>query len=355
MHARTQIWELMGWPHLRYDAAALHEICAETEYALGIVSGRTAELPAGTYAQLKQAAEAEEIVRTAWLSGQSIERAAALSAVADADGAGGAADERAIGLAQVLRECAGVGLLSLTRLRAWHADLFPSGFDGGRQIRPGRWRSGVASAGPAMSWPGPPAERLVGELEIFLKWLELDQSDHYLVKAALAHIWFLALSPFQCGNARLARMVSRRVLVGRRAAPLALCSLSAQFARDRAGYVEAVEIARTGDLDLTHWVGWFCHQVQRAAMHAEVNVARETSASRFWQQCAGLSLNPRQLRALDHLQRHPDEALQSKRWGQLLGVSSDTALRDLTELAAHGLLRRQGRARAVRFVLAQAP
>lgn len=211
----------------------------------------------------------------------------------------------------------------------------------------------VSGIGDEYSLPSP--ERLVAELETFLKWLELDQSDHYLIKAALAHIWFLALSPFQSGNARLARMISRRVLVGRRAATISLCSLSAQLARDRAGYIEAVEIARTGDLDLTNWVSWFCHQIQRAAMHAEVSIARESSASRFWQRCAGLSLNPRQMRALDHLHQHPEDALYSKRWGEIVGVSSDTALRDLSELTEHGLLVRQGRARAVRFVLAQTP
>jgi Fic family protein len=355
MHAKTQIWELMGWPRLRYEAAALHDVCAETEYALGVVAGRMAELPSGTYALLKRQSEAEEIVRTAWLSGHAIERQAAMSAVSDMEASGDMlADERAIGLAQVLRECSGSGLLSLTRLRAWHACLFPSGFDGGKQIRPGRWRS-AGSSEPAAGTPCPPPERLVGELEAFLKWLELDQSDHYLIKAALAHIWFMALSPFQCGNARLARMISRRVLAGRRAAIISLCSLSAQLSRDRAGYVEAMEIARTGDLDLTSWVSWFCNQVQRAAMHAEVSVARETSASRFWQRCAALSLNPRQLRALDHLQRNPDDALHSKRWSEVVGVSSDTALRDLNELTAHGLLVRQGRARAARFVLAEAP
>jgi Fic family protein len=217
------------------------------------------------------------------------------------------------------------------------------------RIRVGQWRDDLSGPMQVVSGPigkqkvhfeTPPAKRLPTEITEFLRWFESDQEKHPLLKAGLAHLWFVTLHPFDDGNGRIARAIGDMALARAEQMPQRCYSLSAQIQKERKDYYDQLEHTQKGRLDVTPWLVWFLGCLSRAMQGAEMSLAAALDKSRFWQQWAGEPFNARQIKILNRLLDGIEGKLTSSKWAAINKCSVDTALRDITELIVLGVLRK---------------
>lgn len=236
--------------------------------------------------------------------------------------------------------------LTKERLFAWHAALFPTGYSGLYKITAGAFRTGdvqVVSGGMGMErvhYRAPAPERVGAEIDAFLEWFNRDDGMDLFVKAAVAHVWLVMIHPFDDGNGRITRAVSDMLVARSDASPLRLYSLSNQILKDRKSYYALLERIGTSDGDLTEWVEWFLRSLDRAMAASDAAAETVLAKARFWDRHAGDSINPRQARMINSLFDGFEGNLTSGKWAKINKVSSDTALADIKELVALGILRR---------------
>jgi len=161
-----------------------------------------------------------------------------------------------------------------------------------------------------------------------------------LIKAGLAHLWFVTLHPFDDGNGRIARAVSDLFLARADGRPQRFYSLSAQIQRERKAYYDILERTQKTSLDVTQWLAWFLDTLHRTVSRAHFTVDAVLAKARFWQRWATSPLNERQVKLLNRLLEDFDGKLTSSKWAAIAKCSPDTALRDITDLLARGVLRK---------------
>jgi Fic family protein len=269
--------------------------------------------------------------------------------------------------------------LTKERLYGWHAALFPTGYSGMSTIRVGNFRDDANGpmqviSGPAyelsrrrrtVHFEAPPATVLDAEVAKFLYWFEGDSkkrktpasqsqsglglgdpSDHPYIQAGLAHLWFVTLHPFDDGNGRIARAVGDMALARAEASPHRFYSLSAQIQRERSDYYNILErTQKNGDAsedgtDITEWLAWFLGCLYRAILGAQSTVDAVVAKGKFWQRATHMSLNPRHVKVLNRLLDGFEGKLTNSKYAAIAKCSSDTALRDINELLALGLLQK---------------
>ena len=199
----------------------------------------------------------------------------------------------------------------------------------------------------------PPAATLADEMARFLDWVNGDDpSMPWLVKTALAHLWFLTLHPFDDGNGRLARALTEYLLAKGEQSELRFYSLSAQIQREKSAYYEELEKAQHGTMDATRWVKWFlgCHL--RSVKSGEVQLKRILDKAEFWRVHAEEPFADSQRKMLNMLFDGFEGNLTSSKWAKICKVSQDTASREINFLVAKGILRQEGRGRSTHYVIA---
>jgi Fic family protein len=239
--------------------------------------------------------------------------------------------------------------LTAQRLFGWHAALFPTGYSGLSPIRVGAWRDDASGPMQVVSGPvhrrkvhyeAPPAHRLKAEMKRFLDWAVGDTGDAALIKAGLAHLWFVTLHPFDDGNDRIARAVGDLFLARSDGSPQRFYSLSAQIQRSRRDYYDVLERMQKGSLDVTPWLAWFLASLQQAVDSAQSSLDSVLIKARFWRRWAGTPLNERQVKLLNRLLDGFEGKLTSSKWAAIAKCSADTALRDIGDLVARGVLKK---------------
>jgi Fic family protein len=203
-------------------------------------------------------------------------------------------------------------------------------------------------------YEAPPASSLPLEMARFLDWANAQTGELSLIKAGMAHLWFVTLHPFDDGNGRIARAIGDLFLTRANGSPQRFYSLSAQIQRERKDYYDILERTQHGTLDVTAWLAWFLATLERAIASAHHTVDGVLAKARFWQRWAGTPLNERQVKLLGRLLDGFDGKLTSSKWAKIAGCSPDTALRDITELLALGMLRKlPGGGRSTGYGLAE--
>ena len=239
--------------------------------------------------------------------------------------------------------------ISRERLFDWHAALFPTGYSGIHRIRVGGWRDDAGGPMQVVSGPvgrrrvhfdAPPAARLETETRRFFDWVNGESGEPPLIKAGLAHLWFVALHPFDDGNGRIARAIGDLLLARADGSPQRFYSLSAQIQRERKAYYDILERTQKGTLDVTEWLAWFLATLHRAVDQARHTLDAVLTQARFWQRFAGTPMNGRQVKLLNRLLDGFEGRLTTSKWAAMAKCSPDTALRDINELLAHGVLRK---------------
>ena len=237
--------------------------------------------------------------------------------------------------------------LSDERLFAWHAALFPTGRSGMRKIMVGGWRDDSTGPMQVVSGPigkehvhfeAPAAAQLSGEMSAFIDWFNGPPDTDEVLKAGLAHLWFVTIHPFDDGNGRIARALADMILARSENSPQRFYSMSEQIRKERNSYYDILELTQKGTMDVTQWIIWFLGCLDRAIENAQDLLAAVLSKARFWEHIRAISLNERQTQILNRLLEGFEGKLTTSKYAKLAGCSQDTALRDISSLVDQGIL-----------------
>ena len=272
-------------------------------------------------------------------------------------------DRSVEGIVRVMLDATSCYHLPLTaeRLWDWRVWLFPGGDKDLGRITTGSWRDDRTGPMQVVSGPvghekvhfeAPPAERLDREMERFLEWFNASDEMDGVLKAGLAHLWFVTIHPFDDGNGRIARAIADMALAGSEESPQRFYSMSSQIRKERTGYYKILEATQQGSLDISLWMYWFLDCLKRAIDGARATLDAVLDKDRFWQRVAGFPLNERQHDVLTRLLDGFEGKLTTSKWAKLAKCSHDTALRDIRELIEGGiLLRNPGGGRSTNYKL----
>jgi len=237
--------------------------------------------------------------------------------------------------------------LAAERLFAWHAALFPTGRSGMNRITVGAWRADESGPMQVVSGPigrervhyqAPPAAKVPAEMDAFLAWFNNPGGIDPVLGAALAHLWFVTIHPFEDGNGRIARTIADMALARSERSVQRFYSMSAQIRAERNAYYDMLETTQKGDLDITPWITWFLGCLDRAFTAAETILEAVLQKARFWEAHAGASLNDRQRPIVNRLLDGFVGKLTSSKYAKLAKCSQDTATRDIQDLLNRGIL-----------------
>ena len=348
------IWQANDWPIWRYDLAVLANSLDQVSRAQGLLMGRLADVGMALRDQASLSALTEDVIKTSEIEGEQLNVESVRSSIARRLGVDIGAlaplDRHVEGVVEMVLDATANcdAPLSRDRLFGWHAALFPTRYSGLAQIHVGGWRD---ASGPMQVVSGslgrqrvhfeaPPAAKLKSEIKRFLAWANGMSKDAPLIKAGLAHLWFVTLHPFDDGNGRIARAVGDMFLVRADGCPQRFYSLSAQIQRERKAYYDILERTQKTSLDVTEWLAWFLDTLHLAVDQAQHTLDAVLAKAQFWQRWAMTPLNARQVKMLNRLLDGFEGRLTSSKWATIAKCSMDTALRDITELLALGVLRK---------------
>lgn len=359
------IWQREEWPALRWKSEPLLERIGQARKAQGKV------LAQADFIGLQEEAKilVEEAMSTSAIEGEKLDRDTIRSSVAKRLGlsmSGLPSTERAIeGLVSVLTDATSSHQAKLTeqRLFGWHAALFPTGYSGFHKITVGGWRKGEEPmqviSGPEgkkrIHFEAPPAKKVKDEMKSFLKWWNEPPKLDGLVRAGIAHFWFITIHPFEDGNGRLARALTDMALAQDEKTSRRLYSLSSQINLERNDYYETLERCQKGNCDITEWLEWFLGLFLRSVESSKDVIELALSIAKFWKIHSQSALNARQIKAVNRLlEAGPpgfEGGMTNRKYVGLNKVSPETAKRDLHDLETRGILKRIGGGRSVSYSL----
>ena len=174
---------------------------------------------------------------------------------------------------------------------------------------------------------------------MFLNWFNRDENISYVVRSAIAHLWFVSIHPFEDGNGRLARILSDMLLARADKSEFRFYNISSQINKDKNHYYDILEKTQHGDGDITEWISWYANTLSTALDEAENVVSTILNKSLFWQKASTVSLNQRQTDILNLFLDGYEAKITSKTWASLGKCSKDTAIRDIQDLVAKDILR----------------
>lgn len=365
------VWQADDWPHWRYDLAKLAEPLAEASRAQGLLAGRLADVGMLLRDQASLVALTDDVVKTSEIEGEQLNVASVRSSIArrlGVDiGALAPVDRHVEGVVEMVLDATANSLAPVTRERllGWHAALFPTGYAGLSRINVGGWRDDASGPMQVVSGPigrqrvhfeAPPADRLEAEMRRFLDWINGSVKEPPLIRAALGHLWFVTLHPFDDGNGRVARAIGDLLLARADGSPQRFYSLSAQIQRERKAYYDILERTQKRSMDVTEWFAWFLDALRRAIDQAQFTLDTVLAKAGFWRHWATTPFNERQIKLLNKLLDGFEGKLTSGKWAAIAKCSSDTALRDINDLLTRGVLRKaEGGGRSTSYELNALP
>ena len=349
------IYERADWPHLHWDTPSLYNVLADVRYLQGRLIGQMEGLgfPSQEEAALKNLTE--DVVKSNEIEGEKLDAEAVRSSLArrlGLDIAGLIPSERHVdGVVDMMLDATRHYSLPLTddRLFGWHSSLFPSGRSGMARIETGKWRDDRNGPMQVVSGPmghetvhyqAPPARRVEKEMAVYLNWFNKTTEIDPVLKAGVAHVWFLTVHPFDDGNGRIARAIADLCLCRSENSARRFYSLSAQICRQRTAYYDILEKTQKSTTDITPWLVWFLNCQKNAIEGAESLVRSVTIKARFWSRVNDVTLNERQRKVLSRLLDGFDGKLTTSKWAKLTESSQDTATRDIKDLTEKGILER---------------
>jgi Fic family protein len=347
------IYERADWPRLTWDSGALTHLLGAVRHRQGLLVGRLAALGLPLRDEAGLDSLTSEIVQSSAIEGEHLPPAEVRSSIARKLGlpmTGLVPSSRGVdGIVQMMLNATQsfAEPLNAERLFAWHAALFPTGRSGMRPMRTGEWRDDRDGPMQVVSGPmgservhfeAPAADRVADEMELFFKWVNADEQIDPVLKAGVAHFWFVTIHPFEDGNGRIARAVAEMLLARADGRRERFYSMSAQIESERRDYYTRLERSQRGDLDVTAWLEWFLGCLDRSFVRAERTLESVLFKAWIWDRANRYGLNERQRIVLTRMLGEWHGALTSSKYAKLAKCSPDTALRDIRDLIAAGVL-----------------
>jgi Fic family protein len=241
--------------------------------------------------------------------------------------------------------------LNSERLFSWHAALFPTGRSGMYKIVVGNWRkdetgpmqvTSGAMGKEKVHYQAPDAALIDREMNAFMEWFISEDKLDPVIKAGIAHLWFVTIHPFEDGNGRMARAITDMQLARADGNKQRFYSMSAQIRLERKEYYDILEKTQKGNLDISEWLHWFLSCLMDALIATDDTLAKVLAKAKFWEKHAALTFNERQKLMLNKLLDGIEGKLTSSKWAKITKCSPDTALRDITDLIAKQILCKEG-------------
>ena len=363
----SYIHELPQWPHFTWDAAGLSLLLADVRCRQGRLLGRMDGLGFQLRNEACLATLTSDVLKSSAIEGEFLDPEQVRSSIARKLGlnvAGLKPSSRDVdGIVEMMLDATQHFSRALTaeRLCGWHAALFPTGRSGMVRITVGRWRT--ADAGPMrvvsgaigrerIHFEAPSAERLSPEMEAFLTWVERADALDPVLKAGIAHFWFVTIHPFEDGNGRIGRAVADLLLARTDSMPERFYSMSAQIEAERKDYYQTLEACQRGTLDITLWLRWFLSCLGRAIDGAESTLGNTLRKARVWDRIKEEPVNTRQKEVINRLLDGFEGKLTSSKYAKLTKCSADTALRDIRQLVERGIfVQTEAGGRSTNYVL----
>lgn len=369
---RLYVWQQPGWHALSFDYPRAGPALTNARRLQGLIEGKAQAIGIDRDGQIARAVMEEEVIATAAIEGEKLDPAAVRSSVLLRLGPAspGPRDRHIDGLVDVINDATSKFDVSLDddRLHRWQSALFPGGTSGIRRIAVGRYRDHaepmhIVSGPPdrqVIHYEAPPSRQVTAEMARFLSWFAKTtpvpgRAPHLdgLARAAIAHLWFESIHPFEDGNGRIGRAIVDMAIAQDHRAPVRLVSLSRQLLESRKGYYDALNAAQRGTGDATDWVVWFAQQYARACERSSSVIDRAIEKARFWADHTGINLNERQRKVVQRLLDDGDGGflggLNAEKYTQITGTSKPSATRDLADLVRAGLLWTTGQGKAMRY------
>jgi Fic family protein len=349
------IHERKDWPAFRWDSKALESAVANTRAMQAHLLGRMAAMGFDLRTEANFQTMTMDVLRTSEIEGEVLDPAQVRSSLAKRLGLNVSGtptmDRHVDGIVEMMLDATQHCDRKLTaeRLFSWHAALFPTGRSGMLKIVVGQWRDDSTGPMQVVSGPmgrekvhyqAPAAARLKKEMALFLNWINTEKDLDPLVRAGLAHFWFVTLHPFEDGNGRMARAIADMLLARADGSPQRFYSMSTQIRAERKKYYDILERSQRGSLDVTEWLAWFMACLQRALVASEATLAAVLNKHTFWQAHAKTILNARQVKVLHKLLDDFEGNLNSSKYAKLAKTSQDTASRDINDLVAKKILKK---------------
>ncbi len=350
----TYLHELKNWPQFKWDQKRLAEPLAAVRHRQGRLLGRMDSLGFGLRNEAVLYTLTEDVLKSSEIEGEILDKEQVRSSIARRlgmdIGALTAADRHVEGVVEMMLDATQKFDAPLTekRLFAWHASLFPTGRSGMSKIKVGAWRDDSSGPMQVVSGPmgrervhyeAPAAKRVRQDMRAFLHWFNDDgEPSDPVLRAAVAHLWFVTIHPFDDGNGRIARAIADMALARSEKSPQRFYSMSAQIREERKAYYDILETTQKANLNITGWLEWFLACLDRAFDGAETILAAVLTKAQFWKKNAGASFNDRQRLVLNRLLNGFVGKLTSSKYAKLAKCSQDTASRDIDDLVKRGIL-----------------
>jgi len=349
----TYIHERADWPHFRWSNEKIAPQLARVRHHQGRLIGRMEGLGFQFKAEAVLQTLTEDVVKSSEIEGEVLDREQVRSSIARRLGMDiGAllpADRNVEGVVEMMLDATQKYAPPLTaeRLFAWHAALFPTGRSGMAKIAVGRWRADKSGPMQVVSGPmgrerihyqAPVAKLVRGQMQAFLKWFNAKSTSDEVLKAAIAHLWFVTIHPFDDGNGRIARAIADMALARSEDSAWRFYSMSTQIWLERKAYYDILEVTQKDELDITPWLQWFLGCLDRAFTRSEETLAAVLKKARFWDRHATANFNVRQREMINRLLNGFVGKLTSSKWAKIMKCSQDTALRDIDDLVKRGIL-----------------
>lgn len=347
------IHQLKTWPTFEWDKERLEKVLGEVRHQQGRLIGKMENLGFELKVEAVLQSLTEEVIKSSEIEGEILDKDQVRSSIARRLGMNvggiGPSDRNVEGVVEMMIDATENFDKPLTkkRLFAWHAALFPTARSGMKRITVGAWRnpeddpmqvvSGPVGR-PRIHYEAPAAEKLNDEMAAFLKWIERKPDVDEVIKAAIAHLWFVTIHPFEDGNGRIARAIADLALARSEGIPQRFYSMSAQIRIERKEYYDILEATQKGSGDITEWLAWFLACLARAIEGADGILAKVLEKSAFWERQAKAQINERQQKMLNMLLDGFEGKLTTKKWAIITKASHDTALRDIKGLIEQGIL-----------------
>lgn len=353
MRQKMYIHQRRQWPNFIWDAETVSNLLASARHKQGRLTGRMESLGFSIRDEAVLQTLTLDVIKTSEIEGEFLDAEQVRSSLARKlgmdIGALAPADRHVDGVVEMLLDATQQYSKALPedRLFRWHSALFPSGRSGISKLRVGQWREDTTGPMQVVSgalgrevvhFEAPHSDKVPAEMQQFITWFNTPSEQDAVLKAAVAHLWFVTIHPFDDGNGRIARAITDLQLARSDSNYQRFYSMSAQIQLERKAYYDILEKTQRGDLDITGWLIWFLSCMDRALTATDKILNGVMTKARYWEFFRSKNISERQKLMLNKLLDGFEGKLNTSKWAKITKVSNDTALRDILNLLDQGVL-----------------
>lgn len=366
---KTYIWQSKDFPNFTYNKETVFKLLAEVKLRQGLLLGKIEGLGFEHNRKALLSTLTEDVVKSNEIEGVSLNINQVRSSIGrrlGIDVGGDVTIERSVeGIVEMMLDatqnfdCK----MSEERLFGWQAAMFPTGYNGLYKIKTGAYRDDKNGPMQVVSgaighekvhYQAPPADSLQAEMTKLVDYINNENETDLIIKAAIVHLWFVIIHPFEDGNGRIARALTDMFLARGENSSNRFYSMSAQIKKVRNSYYEILQLTQKESLDVTPWLKWFLENLAIAIENSDVLLKNILVKAEFWKKHSVTVLNERQIKILTKMFDDFEGNLTSTKWAKICGCSQDTAARDIADLMNKGILTKHGEARATHYTIKEA-